>query len=141
MIGDPSAIVQKISVTWADCDALGIVYYPHFYRWFDTCTHALMRRQGMDQREVQRRFGIQGYGLIDTGAIFTAPARYYDELTCTSSIVSWSNRTFRLEHIFARDDTIICSGHEVRGWFIADDSKPSGIRAGVIPEEFKAAFK
>ena len=30
---------------------------------------------------------------------------------------------------------------EVRGWFIADDSKPSGIRAGVIPEEFKAAFK
>ncbi len=133
-------IKNEIRVEWSDCDALGIVYYPHFYRWFDTCTHTLMRRQGMDQRQVQDMFGSLGYGLVDTQATFLAPARYFDELSIISGITQWSRSTFRVEHEVLRGDTKICSGHELRCWFLPDDTRESGIRAGEIPEAFKAAF-
>ncbi|MGI9373029.1 MAG: acyl-CoA thioesterase [Hyphomicrobiales bacterium] len=135
-----ASISIEIRVEWSDCDALGIVYYPHFYRWFDTCTHALMRRQDMDQRQVQERFGSLGYGLVDTQATFLAPARYFDQLTCISEITHWSRSTFRVEHEVLRGETKICSGHELRCWFMPDETRESGIRAGIIPDEFKDAF-
>jgi 4-hydroxybenzoyl-CoA thioesterase len=140
MADQPNIIVQNIPVTWADCDALGIVFYPHYYRWFDTCSHALFMRQGMGHRVVHEKFGILGCGLIDTGASFRAPARFDDELEATSTITQWSNRTFRIEHVLRRGEVKICAGHELRGWFIADETKPGGIRAGAIPDAFRAAF-
>ena len=29
---------DTIKVSWAHCDAAGIVFYPHFYTWFDQAT-------------------------------------------------------------------------------------------------------
>ncbi len=132
--------LRRIEVGWGDCDPAGIVFYPNFYRWFDACTHALLIARGVSHRSLHARFGIIGCGLIDTGARFTAPARFDDVLEATSRISKLTSRTFTVEHIFRRDEIQICTGYEVRGCFAEDESTSGGIKAIALPAELRAAF-
>ncbi len=133
--------VRQIEVGWGDCDPAGIVFYPNFYRWFDACSHALLTSRGMSHRTLNERFGIIGCGLIDTGAHFTSPARFDDVLEAESRIGKLTNRTFTVEHVFRRGTVQICTGLEVRGCFVADDSISGGIKAIALPDELRAALQ
>ena len=132
--------LRKIEVGWGDCDPAGIVFYPNFYRWFDACSHALLIAKGLSHRALNERFGIIGCGLIDTGARFTAPARFDDVLEAESHVAKLTSRTFTVEHVLRRGEVQICSGHEVRGCFAADDTEPGGIKAVALPAELRAAL-
>ena len=132
--------LRRIEVGWGDCDPAGIVFYPNFYRWFDACSHALLIARGIDHRDLHARFGIIGCGLIDTGARFTAPARYDDVLEATSHIAKLTSRTFTVEHVLRRGETQICTGHEVRGCFAEDAATPGAIKAIPLPDELRKAL-
>ncbi|MEM7425694.1 MAG: thioesterase family protein [Pseudomonadota bacterium] len=132
--------VREVQVGWGHCDPAGIVFYPNFYHWFDEASHALMDSLGIGHRTLADRFGIIGCGLIDTGATFRAPARDGDVLRFESSISELTSRTFRVEHRVSCGEVLVCSGHEVRGCFVADAAKPGSLAAIPIPDEMRRAF-
>lgn len=133
--------LRQIEVGWGDCDPAGIVFYPNFYRWFDACSHALLTARGLSHRTLAERFGILGCGLIDTGARFTSPARFDDVLEAESVITKVSSRTFTVKHVIRRGEVQICSGHELRGCFMADQSAPGGLKAVILPDELRTALQ
>lgn len=128
----------KHVVEWGECDPAGIVFYPNFYRWFDTSSHQMMKIHGFGQNEMISHYGIVGFPLIETHAEFLQPLRWEDQVTVRSSIQKHSRRTFTIQHkIYKLTDTeILCvDGYEVRIWGIKD--KATGVmNARDLPDEF-----
>lgn len=70
--------VATVRVLFADTDAMGIVYYANYLRWFEVGRVELLRKRGMAYRELTSR----GIHLPVTWADvrYLSPARYDDLL-------------------------------------------------------------
>ena len=86
--------VSTKRVEWAHCDVAGIVFYPHFYTWFDQATERLFRANNLSYGELKRDFGIAGMPLLETGATYQNPCKLGDNLEIRTCIEAWANRTF-----------------------------------------------
>ena len=128
----------KHVVEWGECDPAGIVFYPNFYRWFDSSSHHMMKIHGFGQKEMISLYGIVGFPLIEAHAKFLRPLRWEDQVTVHSFIQQHSRRTFTIRHkIYKWTDTeeLCVDGYEVRIWGIKD--KETGVlNASNLPDEF-----
>lgn len=133
--------VWDITVAWAHCDAQRIVFYPHFYVWFDEATERLFRANGLTYPILAERYGIVGMPLVETGATYKAPCRLGEAVRLESRVSEWRGRSFLVGHrIVHADGTLAVEGFERRVWALADASAPKGMRAGPVPEEVIALF-
>ncbi|MBJ3778303.1 acyl-CoA thioesterase [Acuticoccus mangrovi] len=124
-------------IEWGECDAAGIVYYPHYYMWMDNHFHAFGRSLGVDQRMLKEAYGLLGTPLVDTGCRFRAPATYGDELQVTLVLAAIGTSSLNLHYRFARGDTVTAEGRETR---VFVRSEGEGIVTAPIPEDVRAAF-
>ena len=131
---------REFTVEWGECDPLGIIFYPTYFRWIDASTHALFRQVGHDVRSLRAEFGLEGPVIVDTGASFVRPVSYGDRVTARAWIGAWNKKTFRVEHRFAHDDDTICFGHELRAWAMPDGTSPTGMKAEPVPDAFRHLF-
>jgi 4-hydroxybenzoyl-CoA thioesterase len=133
--------VSKHTVEWAHCDAAGIVFYPHFYAWFDQGTERLFRANRLSYAELKRDFGVVGMPLLETGARYENACKLGDELEMQSWVDEWAGRTFVVRHrILHADGRPALEGFERRVWAIADSTSPKGVRAIPIPQEAIGRF-
>lgn len=133
--------VARQMVEWAHCDAAGIVFYPHFYIWFDQATERLFGANRLSYAELARDFGVAGLPLLETGARYTNPCKLGDALEIRSWVEEWSGRTFLVKHAIAHaDGRPALAGFERRAWAVRDPAAPKGMRAVAIPEEVVARF-
>jgi 4-hydroxybenzoyl-CoA thioesterase len=132
------AHTRAIEVSWGDCDAAGIVFYPRYYAWFDACTHALLSRAGLDQRRLVAEYGVVGASLVQASARFASPATYGDVLTAESRITRVGRSSFTVSHRLALGDRLVTEGEEVRVWAEPSAEAAHGIRAAAIPAAVKA---
>jgi 4-hydroxybenzoyl-CoA thioesterase len=130
---DPSAeerfglrSTRNIEVTWGDCDAAAVVFYPRYYEWFDACTHALLNAAGLDHRTLRQTYGLLGTPLIQASAKFMSPATYGDVLEAESHISKIVDRGFTVTHRFSVRGRVVVEGEEVRVWAKAtgDPARP-----------------
>ena len=128
------------TIQWGDCDPLGIVFYPNFYRWMDEGSWALFNGKGLTIDAMAERWGSLGTPLGETGCTFKSPARPRDVLTIESGVAEWSTKSFRMSHTFTCGDRLVAEGFEVRVWVVDAPDRPAGIRAAEIPQEFKDAL-
>lgn len=132
---------SKRIVEWAHCDAAGIVFYPHFYTWFDQGTERLFRANRLSYAELRRDFGVVGMPLLETGARYENACKLGDELEMQTWVDEWAGRTFVVKHrILHADGRQALEGFERRVWAIADPGSPKGVRAIPIPGEAIGRF-
>lgn len=131
----------EIPVHWSDCDPAEIVFYPHYFKWFDCGTTELFASVGLDFRHLFGDYGVIGVPILDARAQFRRPSRFRDVITVESAIAEWRSSTFKLEHkVFNRGELAV-EGYEIRAWVAKDETHPSGIRTLPLPEEIKARFE
>ena len=126
----------EMTIAWGDCDAAGIVFYPNFFRWFDTSFQHLLAAKGLDQRSLTGRFGIIGTPLADAGARFIRPATYGDVIAIDSHISDWSEKRFTVAHVVHRGTDTLAEGHELRFWGTRD-AKTGKLGAAPIDPDFR----
>jgi YbgC/YbaW family acyl-CoA thioester hydrolase len=119
----------RLRVRWGEADAMGIVFYPNFFTWFDQATHELIRGPEQDLLSLLRDGGLS-VPIVQTGARFLAPAFYDDDLVVTSTIALVRSRSFRVEHTVERGDVRIATGFEAR---VAARRSPDTDRLEVVP--------
>ena len=91
--------VATVRVLFADTDAMGIVYYANYLRWFETGRVELMRNLGMAYRELT---GIGVHLPVTEASVrYMAPARYDDILDIHAEV-----RGFRRASITSRFTTM-----------------------------------
>ena len=135
---DSATFTTVFPIEWGDCDAAGIVFYPHYFRWFDASFQRLLKSHGHTQASLQTRYGIIGTPLVDVGASFHAPARFDEELVVSATIGEWKRSTFRVIYRGMVADRCIVSGHEIRA-FVAKHEGGT-LSSVMIPDEFRALF-
>ena len=122
-----------VDVSWGDCDPAGIIYYPNYFRWFDTTFNTFLQCRNLNQRTLERKLGTMGTGLIDVGASFKAPITYGDHLNIRISIDSWSDKTLRLSYEGSCNGSVVVIGHELRGLFMRDPDTGKISAASIKP--------
>lgn len=76
--------VATARVLFADTDAMGIVYYANYLRWFEMGRVELLRGRGMAYRELTTR-GIH-LPVTEVAIRYLSPARYDDLLEIRAEV-------------------------------------------------------
>lgn len=124
-------------IEWGDCDPLGIMFYPHSFRWFDTATHRLFEAAGRAMNSLEGHYGIVGCPLVDAGAAFKAPLPWTTEIAIETSVAEWRNKSFVVSHIVYKGDLVAIEGREVRVCVARDGKVLKGV---AVPDDLKARF-
>lgn len=132
--------VFHCEVHWSDCDPAGIIFYPTYFRWFDSATWAF--------------FGSVGHGIkamIESGMVmpvvgaeceFVTPAEPGDRCEVRSRIRRWGGKSFVIAHeVYRSDGTLLSRGSETRVWGKHVAGPGSPMKGQLITEELKALFR
>lgn len=132
---------HRIRVEWAHCDPAGIIFNPHYYRWMDSGTHALLQAAGFDLiGEIRRDKLFRGFPLVASNMEFRKPLYFGDITTCSSRVERFGNTSFVVAHEFRRAglEEPVARGSEVRVWGYVDADDPEKLKAKPMPQEVRA---
>lgn len=133
-------LVQALTVEWAHCDAAGIVFYPHFYTWFDQATERLFAANEVTYAALRKR-GILGMPLLETGARYENPCQLGEPLTMDTWVEEWQRKTLLVKHrVTHADGRLALEGFELRAWVVDAPDSARGMRAAPIPSDISALF-
>jgi len=127
-------------VLWADCDSNRHMYYPNYFKMFDSSTHNLFEQAGAPVPELLVAYGLRGLFIVDAHAAYKAGCGWGDEIAVESHVSEWKRRTFKVSHALWNGDVLAAEGHEIRVWGMPDPDDPERSAAGEIPAEFRARF-
>lgn len=122
------------TVQWGDLDSLGIVFYPRYYEWMDSCSHAFFDDIGLNLLALcQKRHLI--FGLAETSCRYFAPGRYQQRLSIVTHLQDISEKTVQLTHSFfcATTRRRMLEGIEQRICLQIADTRD--LKAVAIPED------
>ena len=129
-----------VQVHWSDCDPAGIIFYPTYFRWFDSATWAFFGAGGYPIKEMIETGRVMP--LVSADCEFVAPAEPGDHCEVRSSIRRWGGKSFVIAHeVYRADGTLLARGAETRVWgqHIAGPGSP--MKGQPITEELKALFR
>ena len=126
-------IVER-RIMWGDLDALGIVFYPRFYEWFDGCGHLYFESIGLPMNQLWEKQNIL-FGLVETSCKYFSPGRYNDRIRIISCIEDLTPKTVTLLHRIetSSEGARLVEGLEKR--ICMDISDPKQFHAIEIPPD------
>lgn len=130
----------EVTVRFGDCDPAGIVFYPHYFEWFEAACWSMFESAGLGRRRLVQQYGIVGWPLISSESQFSAPAAEGDRLSVAVEIVRWGNSSFHLAYTVTRDDVLICKGFERRVWAARQECEHHKLDPKPIPMEIRQRF-
>ena len=132
-------IVDK-KIMWGDLDSLGIVFYPRFYEWIDTCAHLFLESINLNMRNLWLERKIL-FGLAETSCRYFKPGRYHQKIHIITNIDVLEEKTIVLKHsIQAKTNKMLMvEGLEKR--ICLDVSNPLDFKAIYIPKDIFSVLK
>lgn len=132
------AHAREVEVSWGDCDAAGVVFYPRYYAWFDASTHALLTAAGLDHHALRATYGVLGTPLVRASATFLGPVTFGDRLRAECVVREVGTKSFTVHHRLLLAGAPVVEGEEVRVWAEAVPGPRPAMRARPIPEAVRA---
>jgi 4-hydroxybenzoyl-CoA thioesterase len=129
-----------VQVHWSDCDPAGIIFYPTYFRWFDSATWAFFGSVGYPIKDMIESGRVMP--LVSADCEFVAPAEPGDQCEVRSRIRRWGGKSFVIAHDVMRSDgTLLARGSETRVWGQHVAGPGSPMKGQPITEELKALFR
>ena len=125
---------------WADCDPLGQMFYPNYFRWFDIGTHKLLDAGSEPYDRLVKDRNIAGLPLVDAQASFRGRCRWTDDVEIESFISDFGRKSFTVTHNIWNGGALAVEGKEIRIWGLFHPDDDTRLMAGEIPEDFKKTF-
>ena len=102
--------IHRFRVIYGDTDAMGVVYYANYFRYFEAARTELLRAIGMPYRQLE----AEGFMLpvAKADAKYHAPARYDDALVLQTTIKRVRFSSVEIAYRMTRedDDSLIATG-------------------------------
>ena len=106
--------VATVRVLFADTDAMGIVYYANYLKWFETGRVELMRSLGMAYRELT---GIGVHLPVTEASVrYLAPARYDDFIDIHAEIRGFRRASIEFVYRIERGGVLLADGSTVHAF-------------------------
>jgi len=111
--------VATVRVLFADTDAMGIVYYANYLKWFETGRVELMRSLGMAYRELT---GIGVHLPVTEASVrYLSPARYDDFLDIHAEVRGFRRASISFGYRIKREDgALLADGSTVHAFTDGD---------------------
>ena len=128
--------VYEHLVQFRDCDPAGIVFYGHFYEWFDDAVWGMMR-----EIAAAEDFDIEGEGVLfplaNVEANFADAVRWNERLRIETTVAQIGGASFQVRHrAFVGDkEKATCVEKRVNCVRTAD-----GIKAVPLPDALRAGM-
>jgi 4-hydroxybenzoyl-CoA thioesterase len=132
--------LHTVRVQWGHNDPAGIVFYPHFFAYFDEATWSMFHGVGLTLEVMRERYNCIGIPLVDAQASFKSPCRFRDVLTIESAVTDVKEKTFTVEHRLRNGDREAVTGREVRIWGSVHPDDPQRLKANPLPPEVLKAL-
>jgi 4-hydroxybenzoyl-CoA thioesterase len=117
----PVRVARRLTIEWGHCDPAGIVFNPRFFEYFDWSTALLLREAlGVEKAEMRAAYGVAGFPLVDSHAVFHRPARYGDEVEIVSTIAGVGRSSFDVEHKLFNGGALAVEAREKRVWVVEE---------------------
>ena len=127
-------------VQWGDCDPAGIIFYPTYFRWFDSATWAFFALAGYTAKRI--RAEGRSMPLVAADCQFMHPAEQADRCEVRSKIERFGGKSFIVSHAVVRTDgTVLARGTETRVWGRHVDGAGSTMKGETISDDLKALFR
>ncbi len=126
---------RRFRIEWGDCDAAGVVFYPRYLAYFDACTHALFEYAGCRQREMQEKYQILGFPLVDVHARFITASSYDDDVMVESCVTEFGRTSFQVRHRLYKDAVLAVEGVEKRVCVAWSNGNPRKLEPRPLPPE------
>jgi 4-hydroxybenzoyl-CoA thioesterase len=131
---------RTVRIEWGDCDPAGIVYFPRYFAFFDAATAAMFEAVGLPKPALLKKYEIVGFPVVETGASFSVPSKFGDDITIETTIVEWRRSSFRVQHRVLKGDTLAIEAHETRVWVGKHPDDPEAIKSKPIPQDLIDRF-
>jgi acyl-CoA thioester hydrolase len=102
----------ELTVQWGDVDLAGVVYYPHFFRYFSIAETEFYRSLGPTMLEIEDSQGIR-LPRVDAGCRFLNPAHFGDILNISLEIEKMGSKTIKYLFEVWREKDAIAKGHVI----------------------------
>jgi 4-hydroxybenzoyl-CoA thioesterase len=126
-----------VPVEFGDTDPATIVFYPHFFRWFDASAWRLFAKAGLTLDVLQNEFGLIGLPIAEARSKFIKPARLGDTLEITSYATNWKRKSFEVVHEVLNGGELCAEGIETRVCARYREDDAHEFLAISIPEEIR----
>ena len=125
-------IVER-RIMWGDLDALGIVFYPRYYEWFDSSAHQFFEFMGISHDRLWKEYGIV-FGLAETQCRYLSAGRYHQQVKILTQLENLNKKGLTLRHTIshAEDGKPMVEGMEKR--ICMDASNHQDLKIATIPE-------
>jgi acyl-CoA thioester hydrolase len=126
----------EVAVHWGDVDLAGVVYFPHFFRYFSIAETEFYRSNGLSMVELEESLNIR-LPRVDARCRYLMPARFGDRLSIVMEIEHIGTKTVKYLFEVRRGNDMIAQGHLVIVAVSIADFKaiplPSGLREFLRP--------
>lgn len=104
----------RVRVRYAETDQMGVVYHANYLVWFEVGRVELMRQRGLDYKSLELDEGCW-IAVVEATVRYKAPARYDDELTVQTRVVTVRGPVIRFGYRIVRttDGLLLCEGETV----------------------------
>lgn len=102
----------ELTVQWGDVDLAGVVYFPHFFRYFSITETEFYRANGLNMVELEEWLNIR-LPRVDARCQYLMPARFGDRLTISMEIEHVGTKTLKYLFQVWRGNDKIAQGHLV----------------------------
>jgi acyl-CoA thioester hydrolase len=99
----------RLHVPYAHVDRMGVVYYAHYFVYFEMARSAMFRDAGLPYGELEAR-GIL-LPVIEAHCEYRQPARYDDELRVVLHNFELRGAVFRIEYEVNRGEERVAVGN------------------------------
>lgn len=132
--------VFRVQLQWGECDPAGIIFYPTYFRWFDSATWNMFAEAGYHAKRMRAEH--LAMPLVAANCQFKNPAEQQDRAEVRSRILRWGGKSFVIHHTVVREDgTVLAEGSETRVWGRYLNGPGSPLKGQPITEELKALFR
>ena len=98
-----------IRIYYEDTDALGLVYYANYLKYFERARAEYFRSIGFDLRNISDQLNI--FFVVRSCKVkFISPAKFNDNIEVISSIKSIKKKLIQFEQIIKLDESILVKG-------------------------------
>ena len=127
-------------VYWGDCDPAGIIFYPTYFRWFDSATWAFFASVGYTAKRM--RAEERSMPLVGADCQFMHPAGQADRCEVRSKVLRFGGKSFVVGHEVVRGDgTLLARGQETRVWGKHVQGPGSPMKGETISQALKDLFR
>lgn len=102
--------ITKITVRYAETDAMAVVHHANYYLYFEVAREDLIREYGICYKKLEED-GIM-LPLVETQCKYIEAAKYYDKLLVEAEIIEITPVKVRVQYIIKReeDNKILAKG-------------------------------